>query len=240
MTPPHASPAMDLGMSERVRPLVEQVRAMTRDEIMPLDEEYETELQGSAHRFKPTKRMTEILETLKKKARERGLWNFWLTHSKNGYGLSTVEYAYLAEEMGWSHLAPEVFNCSAPDTGNMEVLERFCTPEQRAPWLPALMDGKTRSAYLMTEPAVASSDATNISLEARADGDHFVLNGEKWWASGAGAVSRRRRGGLGRAASIIACARSARRNARCRSCASGRWRAKLSASRLLSLAAITM
>ena len=190
MTLPQAAPAtdlgMDLGMSERVRPLVEQVRAMTRDEIMPLDEEYEAELQGSANRFKPTRRMVEILEQLKKTARARGLWNFWLTHSKLGYGLSTVEYAYLAEEMGWSHLAPEVFNCSAPDTGNMEVLERFCTPEQRAPWLPDLMDGKTRSAYLMTEPSVASSDATNISLEAKADGDHFVLNGEKWWASGAG------------------------------------------------------
>ncbi len=186
MTTAYPAPIMDLGMSERVRPLVEQVRAMTRDEIMPLDEEYEAELQASPSRFKPTKRMVEILETLKAAARERGLWNFWLTDSAHGYGLNTVEYAYLAEEMGWSHLAPEVFNCSAPDTGNMEVLERFCTPGQRAPWLPDLMAGKIRSAYLMTEPAVASSDATNISLEAKPDGDHFVLNGEKWWASGAG------------------------------------------------------
>ena len=182
----HPAAAMDLGLSERVRPLLEQVRAMVRDEIMPLDEEYEAELQSSSNRFVPTKRMVEILETLKAKAKAKGLWNFWLTGGDHGHALTTVEYAYLAEEMGWSHLAPEVFNCSAPDTGNMEVLERMCTPEQRKPWLADLMEGKTRSAYLMTEPYVASSDATNISLEAKQDGDHYMLNGEKWWASGAG------------------------------------------------------
>ena len=181
-----ASASMDLGLSPTARPLVDAVRAMVRDEIMPLDEAYEAELQASRRRFEPTPRMIDILEGLKEKARKRGLWNFWATGSGHGHTLSTVDYAYLAEEMGWSHLAPEVFNCSAPDTGNMEVLEKFCTPEQRAPWLPGLLDGKTRSAYLMTEPGVASSDATNISLEARPDGDHFVLNGEKWWASGAG------------------------------------------------------
>ncbi len=131
-------------------------------------------------------RMTEIMEGLKAKARAKGLWNFWLTGSDKGYGLSTVEYAYIAEEMGWSAIASEVFNCSAPDTGNMEVIERYGSPEQKARWLPDLLDGKTRSAYLMTEPGVASSDATNIAMDAKLDGDHWVFNGEKWWSSGAG------------------------------------------------------
>ena len=177
---------MDLGISERVRPLIEAVRRIVRDEVMPLEHEYESEVGKGGDRFKPTARMIEILEGLKTKARAAGLWNFWLTGSEQGYGLTTVEYAYLAEEMGWSHLAAEVFNCSAPDTGNMEVLERYGTPAQKAAWLPDLMAGKTRSAYLMTEPDVASSDATNISLSAVLDGDHWVLNGQKWWASGAG------------------------------------------------------
>ncbi len=130
--------------------------------------------------------MVEIRESLKEKARARGLWNFWLTGSDKGYGLTTVEYAYLAEEMGWSPLASEVFNCSAPDTGNMEVLERYGSPEQKTRWLPDLLEGRARSAYLMTEPGVASSDATNIALDARLEGDEWVLNGEKWWSSGAG------------------------------------------------------
>jgi acyl-CoA dehydrogenase len=182
------SGAMDLGMSERVRPLVEQVRAMVRDEIMPLEEEYHAEI-GKAEggdRFALSPRQVEILEGLKAKARERGLWNFFLTRSDRGYGLTTVEYAYLAEEMGWSRLAPEVFNCAAPDTGNMEVLERFGSPAQKARWLTPLLEGRIRSAYLMTEPDVASSDATNIAFEARLDGADWVLNGEKYWASGAG------------------------------------------------------
>jgi acyl-CoA dehydrogenase len=130
--------------------------------------------------------MTEILETLKQAARDAGLWNFWLTDSEEGYGLSTVEYAYLAEEMGRSHLAAESFNCSAPDTGNMEVIERYGTEEHKEKWLKPLLEGEIRSAYLMTEPDVASSDATNISMTAELDGDEYVLNGEKYWASGAG------------------------------------------------------
>ncbi|TIO26710.1 MAG: acyl-CoA dehydrogenase, partial [Mesorhizobium sp.] len=113
-------------------------------------------------------------------------WNFWLTDSKRGYGLSTVEYAYLAEEMGKAHLGAETFNCSAPDTGNMEVLERYGSEEHRRQWLEPLLEGKIRSAYLMTEPDVASSDATNISMRCERQGDDYVLNGEKWWASGAG------------------------------------------------------
>ncbi|HLW90736.1 MAG TPA: acyl-CoA dehydrogenase family protein [Roseiarcus sp.] len=177
---------MNLGMTEKVKPLVAAVRAMVRDEIMPLEEEYEAEVGRGGDRFKPTKRMTEILEGLKTKARAKGLWNFWLTDSDKGYGLTTVEYAYLAEEMGWSPHASEVFNCSAPDTGNMEVIERFGSPEQKARWLPDLLEGRARSAYLMTEPGVASSDATNIAMEAKLEGDEWVLNGEKWWSSGAG------------------------------------------------------
>jgi acyl-CoA dehydrogenase len=177
---------MDLGVTDKVRPLVSAVRAMVRDEIMPMEEEYEAEIGREGDRFKPTARMTAILEGLKEKARAKGLWNFWLTGSDKGYGLTTVEYAYLAEEMGWSMLASEVFNCSAPDTGNMEVIERYGSAEQKARWLPDLLAGKARSAYLMTEPGVASSDATNIAMDAKLVGDEWVLNGEKWWSSGAG------------------------------------------------------
>lgn len=179
---------MPLGMTERLKPIHAAVTEMVRNEIMPLDEEFLSEI-GKAEggdRFKLTARQTEILEGLKSKAKERGLWNFWLTNSKNGYGLNTVEYAYLAEEMGKSHLAAEVFNCSAPDTGNMEVLERYGTPEQKDKWLKPLLAGEIRSAFLMTEPDVASSDATNISMRCERDGDEYVLNGEKWWSSGAG------------------------------------------------------
>jgi acyl-CoA dehydrogenase len=177
---------MDLGITEKVRPLIGAVRAMVRDEIMPVEDEYHAEVGRDGDRFKPTARMVEILSDLKARARSRGLWNFWLTGSDKGLGLTTVEYAYLAEEMGWSPLASEVFNCSAPDTGNMEVLERFGSPEQKSRWLPDLLDGRARSAYLMTEPGVASSDATNIAMSARLDGDEWVLDGEKWWSSGAG------------------------------------------------------
>jgi acyl-CoA dehydrogenase len=177
---------VDIGVTDKVRPLIAAVRAMVRDDIMPIEEEYEAEVGREGDRFKPTARMIDILESLKKKARGKGLWNFFLTGSDKGYGLTTVEYAYLAEEMGWSLLASEVFNCSAPDTGNVEVLERFGDAEQKARWLPDLLEGRTRSAYLMTEPGVASSDATNIAMDARLDGDEWVLNGEKWWSSGAG------------------------------------------------------
>ena len=177
---------MDLGMTPKVKPLVEKVRAMVRDEIMPLEEEYEAEIGKAGNRFVYTERQTEILEGLKAKARERGLWNFWLTASDKGYGLTTVEYAYLAEELGWSRLAPETFNCSAPDTGNVEVLERYGSPAHKEQWLKPLLEGKIRSAYVMTEPGVASSDATNLVMDAKLEGDEWVLNGEKWFASGAG------------------------------------------------------
>ena len=176
---------MNLGVTDRLQPIIEQVRAMVRDEIAPLDDEFLAEVD-KGDRWTYTPRQTEILEGLKAKAKERGLWNFWLTDSERGYGLSTVEYAYLAEEMGKAHLGAEVFNCSAPDTGNMEVLERYGTDEHKMKWLAPLLDGKIRSAFLMTEPDVASSDATNIAMSCVRDGDEYVLNGEKWWSSGAG------------------------------------------------------
>jgi acyl-CoA dehydrogenase len=178
--------AMNLGMTERLKPIHDKVARMVREEILPLDEEFLADVGKSGDRWAYTKRQTEIMEGLKAKARERGLWNFWLTGSDRGYGLTTVEYAYLAEEMGKAHLGAETFNCSAPDTGNMEVLERYGAPEHKKQWLEPLLEGKIRSAYLMTEPDVASSDATNISMRCERDGDSYVLNGEKWWSSGAG------------------------------------------------------
>ncbi|WP_300436183.1 acyl-CoA dehydrogenase family protein [uncultured Mameliella sp.] len=179
---------MDLGMTERVRPLVMQVRRMIEEEIAPLDAEFHT-LVGthpSGNRFALVPRQLEILDGLKSEAKASGLWNFWLTGSGRGYGLTTVEYAYLAEEMGKVGLAAEVFNCSAPDTGNMEVLERYGADWMKDRWLVPLLEGEIRSAYVMTEPEVASSDAAQLVFEARRDGDDYVLNGEKWWISGAG------------------------------------------------------
>ncbi|MCF3933077.1 acyl-CoA dehydrogenase family protein [Acuticoccus sp. M5D2P5] len=179
---------MDLGMSARVAPLVDAVRTMVRDEIAPLDAEFHAEVgrHPSGDRFRRTPRQIEIMESLKAEAKRRGLWNFWLTDSERGYGLTTVEYAYLAEEMGKVWIAAEVFNCNAPDTGNMEVIERYGTDAHKARWLAPLLDGEIRSAYLMTEPDVASSDATNLVFSAVRDGDDWILNGEKWWSSGAG------------------------------------------------------
>ncbi|MDA7426203.1 acyl-CoA dehydrogenase family protein [Thalassococcus lentus] len=178
---------MDLGVTERVAPLIEKVRRMIEDDIAPLDSEFHAEVgKHPKGRFHHTERQLEILNGLKAKARERGLWNFWLTGSDRGYGLSTVEYAYLAEEMGKVPIAAEVFNCNAPDTGNMEVLERYGEDWMKERWLEPLLNGDIRSAYVMTEPNIASSDAAQLAFEARRDGDDFVLNGEKWWISGAG------------------------------------------------------
>jgi len=179
---------MDLGVTDKVKPLIDKVRQMVSDDIEPLDHEFHEEVgkHPSGSRWQFTERQMEILTHLKSLAKERGLWNFWLTDSEKGYGLSTVEYAYLAEEMGKVGIAAEVFNCSAPDTGNMEVIERYGNENHKKKWLAKLLEGEIRSAYLMTEPDVASSDATNISLEAKKDGDHWVLNGQKWWSSGVG------------------------------------------------------
>ena len=178
---------MDMSFTLRPenRELLARVSAMIRDEVMPLDEDYAAEV-GKGDRWQYTDRQTEILEGLKARAKAAGLWNFWLTDSDKGYGLSTVEYAFFAEEMGKTPLGAEVFNCSAPDTGNMEVFERYGTEAMKRRWLAPLLEGEIRSAYLMTEPEVASSDATNISMSCVRDGDDYVLNGEKYWASGAG------------------------------------------------------
>ena len=175
---------MDLGLSPYAADLRDRVRAMVEADIAPCDGEYLAEV-SKGNRWEHTPRQREILETLKTKAKSAGLWNLWHT-GDSGPGLTTVEYAYLAEEMGKSHLAPEIFNCNAPDTGNMEVFLRFGSPALQERWLKPLMDGKIRSAYLMTEPGVASSDATNISMSCTRNGDHYVLNGEKWWSTGAG------------------------------------------------------
>ncbi len=179
---------MYLGVSEKVAGLIEKVRDTIENEIAPLNSEYFAEIgkHPSGDRFALTDRQIEIMDGLKAKAKERGLWNFWLTDSKRGYGLTTVEYAYLAEEMGKVGIAAEVFNCSAPDTGNMEVLERYCSQAHKDRWLGDMLEGKIRSAYVMTEPNIASSDAAQLSFEAKRDGDDFILNGEKWWISGAG------------------------------------------------------
>ena len=176
---------MTFGLREENHALLQRVKDMIRDEIMPLEQEYQAEI-NKGDRWQYTERQAEILEGLKAKAKAAGLWNFWLTDSDKGFGLSTVEYAFFAEEMGKTPLGAEVFNCSAPDTGNMEVFERYGTEKMKEQWLKPLLDGQIRSAYLMTEPDVASSDATNVSMSCVRDGDDYVLNGEKWWSSGAG------------------------------------------------------
>ena len=176
---------MELGMSERVRPLVESVRTFIRERVAPVDGEFQREVE-KGDRWTLTARQEEILNDLKSAARAEGLWNFWLTDSERGYGLTTVEYAYLAEETGRAHLAAEAFNCSAPDTGNMEVLERYGSEAQKKQWLEPLLDGKIRSAFAMSEPDVASSDATNIRASAVLANGEWLINGEKSYISGAG------------------------------------------------------
>jgi acyl-CoA dehydrogenase len=181
---------VDFTMSERQTYWRDRVRAFMTEHVVPAVPAYEREMADfGANRWQ----VVQVLEDLKRKARAEGLWNLFLPPSPEhdepaykGQGLSNLEYASCAEEMGRIHWASEVFNCSAPDTGNMEVFHRYGTPEQKARWLKPLMAGEIRSAFLMTEPAVASSDATNIETAIRRDGDHYVINGRKWWSSGAG------------------------------------------------------
>jgi acyl-CoA dehydrogenase len=176
---------MNLGVSDRLQPILGAVRTFIDKRAAPVDEEFLSEV-AIGDRFELTDRQSEILEELKADARQQGLWNFWLTDSDRGPGLSTVEYAYIAEETGRSHLAAEAFNCSAPDTGNMEVLERYGSPEQKAQWLEPLLNGEIRSGFAMSEPDVASSDATNISMSAVLGNGEWLINGEKTYISGAG------------------------------------------------------
>ena len=179
MTPD--APATLFPFSDRSRRLQAEVRRFLDEKILPA----EAALQ--AHAADPATRWTipPLLEALKDDARAQGLWNLFLPDDTHGAGLSKLEYAPIAEITGRSLFAPEVFNCSAPDTGNMEVLLQFATPAQQAPWLPGLLDGRIRSAFAMTEPAVASSDATNIALPIARDGGQLVIDGRKWWTTGA-------------------------------------------------------
>jgi acyl-CoA dehydrogenase len=171
---------MAFELNAKTRTLQEKLEAFMREHIYPNEARWHDEIERD--RWTPT----QIIEELKPKARAAGLWNLFLPGDENGAGLTNLEYAPLCEIMGRSHMAPEVFNCSAPDTGNMEVLARYGTPEQKEKWLKPLLAGEMRSCFAMTEPDVASSDATNISSNIRRDGDHYVINGRKWWTSGAG------------------------------------------------------
>lgn len=168
-----------------LKPLLDKVRAYINEAILPLEAEY-LSAGDPQNRWQQSPRQQEILEQLKQGAREQELWNFFLTEGEHSSGLSTVDYAFIAEETGHSALAAEVFNCSAPDTGNMEVLVRYGSDAQKARWLQPLLAGEIRSAYAMTEPGVASSDATNISTSAELKDGQWCINGEKTYISGAG------------------------------------------------------
>ncbi|HTB90659.1 MAG TPA: acyl-CoA dehydrogenase family protein [Steroidobacteraceae bacterium] len=176
---------MDFSHSEKVRDLQERITQFMENHVYPAEALYHEELEENRRAGNPWQ-VTKVLEDLKKKAKAADLWNLFLPHSEHGAGLTNLEYAPLCEIMGRSHIAPEAFNCSAPDTGNMEVLARYATKAQQQRWLVPLLDGKIRSAFAMTEPRVASSDATNIESSIVRDGDSYVINGRKWWTSGAG------------------------------------------------------
>jgi acyl-CoA dehydrogenase len=181
------TPAMyNLAMSEGVVPLYEAVKNFIANEIDPITEEFYRLGQGRAEHWGYGEGQLELLQGVKDKAKANGLWNFFLPDSETGVGLSNLDYAYIAVELGKNPLASECLNCSAPDTGNMEVIERVGTPEQKKQWLEPLMAGEIRSCYGMTEPAVASSDAKNIATLAVLDGEEWLINGEKYWTSGAG------------------------------------------------------
>ena len=166
---------MDFEHSAKVETLRMQLQAFMDEHIYPNEGRYQDEVQ-TGDRWQPT----GIVEELKQKARAAGLWNLFLPDSRHGAGLTNLEYAPLCEIMGRAHWAPEVFNCSAPDTGNMETLERYGTPAQKRQWLDPLLDGTIRSCFAMTEPAVASSDATNIEGRIEHRIDHYIINGRKW------------------------------------------------------------
>src|ERR1700746_3081993 len=179
-SPADKEPPVDFEFSEKVKNLQRRLQAFLDEHIYPNEQCFHAEIERN--RWLPTK----IIEELKPKARAAGLWNLFLPESEHGAGLRNLEYAPLCEMMGRSEMGPEVFNCSAPDTGNMEVLARYGTPGQKERWLKPLLAGEIRSCCAMTEPAVASSDATNIEARIVRDGGHYLINGRKWWTSGAG------------------------------------------------------
>ena len=167
-------------LNDRTKALRDKLLAFMDEHIYPNETVFHEQHAAQKDRWETPR----IMQELKAKAREQGLWNLFLPHSEHGAGLTNLEYAHFCEIMGRSHIAPEVFNCSAPDTGNMEVLAQYGTPEQQEQWLKPLLAGEIRSCFSMTEPAVASSDATNIECEIRREGDEYVVNGRKWWSSG--------------------------------------------------------
>jgi acyl-CoA dehydrogenase len=173
---------MDFEYSDRTKELMEKVQNFMDDHVYPNEETFFRQIDEGKTRWKPV----PIVEELKQKAKAQGLWNFFLPESEHGKGLTNLEYAPLCEIMGRSPMAAECFNCSAPDTGNMEVLVRYGSEEHKRKWLTPLLNGEIRSCFAMTEPAVASSDATNIESRIERDGDHYVINGRKWWSSGIG------------------------------------------------------
>jgi acyl-CoA dehydrogenase len=176
---------MNFSHSDKVRELQQRIGAFMERFVYPAESRFQQEMAKNRRGGNPWL-ATEVGEELKREARTAKLWNLFLPDSEYGAGLTNLEYAPLCEIMGRSPLGPEAFNCSAPDTGNMEVLARYGSPEQRTRWLEPLLEGRIRSAFAMSEPAVASSDATNIAAEIVRDGDHYVINGRKWWTSGAG------------------------------------------------------
>jgi len=176
----------DLTMSEKAQPLLFAVRKHIEENVAPITEEFFALDAEKEDRWSWHPRQLELLEGAKTKAKESGLWNFFLPDAETGEGLSNLDYAYIARELGASPLASETLNCSAPDTGNMEVLERVGTQEQKDKWLTPLLNGEIRSAFAMTEPGRASSDAKNIGCSAVLEGDEWVINGDKFYISGAG------------------------------------------------------
>jgi len=176
----------DLRMSESAQPLYEHVKRFVRDVVDPMSVKFHKLGEGRADRWSYAPGQLEVLEEAKNQAKKEGLWNFFLPDAETGEGLKNLDYAYIAAELGKNRLASQTMNCSAPDTGNMEVLERVGTPEQKERWLKPLLNGEIRSAYAMTEPDRASSDAKNIGMRAHKEGNEWVLNGEKYYISGAG------------------------------------------------------
>ena len=174
---------MDFSYSQKTKDLQKRLFSFMEEHVYPNEKVFEQQLNDQNNRWS---QVPPVMEELKQKAKEQGLWNLFLPDSEYGAGLSNQEYAPLCEIMGRSLIGPEVFNCGAPDTGNMEVLVRYGTEEQKKRWLEPLLNGEIRSCFSMTEPDVASSDATNISATIRRDGDEYIVNGRKWWSSGAG------------------------------------------------------